>query len=117
MQLLGLAMAIALLTLSVVGSASASIVEYTRAAAFNADVVGTTTDNFEGIVPVGTYSSVNPTVAGATFTAAPSYNLPLVIGNGLYGVKITGFQVAAVPRQRNPREENVLIQADGAAVD
>ena len=69
--------------------ASAAVISYTNAAAFDAAVTGEATYDFTGIAPplpgLG-FAVVNPTVAGVTFT---SNNIPFVIDtsfNPTYGV-------------------------------
>jgi len=67
-KLLGLAAGIALLALPA-APASASVIEYTSAAAFDAAASGATTYNFEGIAPAGGFAGGSPTIGGVTFTA------------------------------------------------
>jgi len=66
--------------------ASATVIEYTNSAAFDAAVIGETSHDFTGIAPPGGFVVDNPTVAGVTFT---SNNVGFVIDNGYnsnYGV-------------------------------
>jgi hypothetical protein len=52
-----------------VAPASASVIEYTNMAAFEAAVSGATTYGFEGIAPVGSFAVTTPAVGGVLFTA------------------------------------------------
>ncbi len=66
-------------------TASASIIEYTDMASFDAAVSGTTQYNFDSVVSPNTYLIGSTTVGGVTFdTLANTTNIPFLFGSNYY---------------------------------
>jgi hypothetical protein len=72
--------------------ASASTTEYTDALSFDAAVLPPSTYNFEGIAPSASYSQVDATVGGATFTSNNGYVIDAAAGFASYNASFFSGQ-------------------------